>query len=88
MPIKYAGLCIPSLCGTYVSIDDYEKVLDLLCRARKFVFDDALMAGAITRHAPLPPEAQAVHDSTEYLSEILLREIDSVLPNAPDQRGA
>ena len=66
----------------YVSVDNYEKVLALLCRARKFVEYDALIAGAITRHAPLPPEAQAVHDSTEYLSEILLREIDSVLPTA------
>ena len=69
----------------YISVDDYEKVLGLLCRAREFVEYDALMVGALTRHAPLPPDAQAVHDSTEYLSEILLREIDSVLPSANER---
>ena len=62
--------------------EERDRLRELLLRARKFVEDDTLMIAAITRHAPLPPDAQAIHNSTEYLSEILLREIDSVLPNA------
>ena len=64
---------------------EIDRLRALLLRARKFVEDDTLMIAAITRHAPLPPDAQAIHDSTEYLSEILLREIDSVLPNGQAQ---
>ena len=72
--------------GEWVSYEDAQAEIallrELLLRARKFVEDDTLMIAAITRHAPLPPDAQAIHNSTEYLSEILLRDIDSVLPNA------
>ena len=65
------------------STSEVEQLRGLLFRARKFVEDDVLMADAITRHAPLPPDAQAVHDYTECLSERLLREIDSALTNTP-----
>lgn len=60
---------------------EIEHLRGLLLRARKFVEDDVLMASAMTRHAPLPPEQQAAHDSTESLSEILLRDIDAALPS-------
>ena len=52
------------------------KLVDLLRQARRFVEQDALMMADITRHSPLPEEDQAMHDNTEYASEILLREID------------
>ena len=38
-----------------------------------------------TLYADITLEA-TVHDSTEFLSEILLREIDSVLPNVEGDR--
>ena len=53
----------------------------LLCRAKKFVQDDVLMVTTISRHAPLPPEAQAKHDSTESESEKLIPLIVKALEN-------
>jgi len=51
----------------------------LLKRCLPIVQADAQMMADITRHAPLDPESQAKHDSTEYESEKLLREIPEAL---------
>ncbi len=52
---------------------------ELLRKALPIIKADAQMMADITRHAPLPEEAQAVHDTTEYESEKLVRQIESVL---------
>ena len=52
------------------------KLVDLLRQARRFVEQDAQMMADISRHSPLSAEDQAIHDTTEYESEKLLREID------------
>lgn len=52
---------------------------DLLKRAMPIIEQDARMMADLTRHAPLPPEAQAKHDKTEYESERLLKEVPVVL---------
>lgn len=48
---------------------------DLLRRAVVYCSQDATMMADLSRHAPLPPDAQAKHDSTEYDSEKLVLEI-------------
>jgi hypothetical protein len=55
------------------------RLLVLLERSRKYVEDDVSMISAISRHAPLDKESQEVHDTTVYLSEVLLPEIDEEL---------
>jgi len=59
------------------------RATDLLRQARVFVYDDTLMCADLTRFAPLDPESQAKHDSTESLSEQLLPKIDAFLPPTP-----
>lgn len=56
-----------------------QVLLELLRRCIPILENDAAIASALTRHAPLPPDAQAKHDSTEWPSEKLLREIAEVL---------
>jgi hypothetical protein len=51
----------------------------LLVRCLPIIRNDAQMMADITRHAPLDAESQAKHDSTEYESEKLLREIPAFL---------
>lgn len=63
----------------------HQQILDALRRARKFVEQDVLMIADLTRHAPLPKEAQEIHDTTEYESEILLQLIDKLLGEADEQ---
>jgi hypothetical protein len=58
------------------SADAIEFLLDLLERAKPIVEQDAVMMADLTRHAPLPPEAQAKHDSTEHPSERWLADLD------------
>lgn len=58
-------------------IESLRAAVNLLAKCYKFVEDDAMMMAAITRHSPLDPESQAKHDSTESLSERLIREIQS-----------
>lgn len=53
--------------------------MDLLRRCLPIVQYDAQMMADITRHAPLAPEDQAKHNSTEYESEKLVREIPLLL---------
>lgn len=61
-------------------LEDRIKLLsDLLKRCLPIVQYDAQMMADITRFAPLPAEDQAKHDSTEYESEKLLREIPEAL---------
>lgn len=57
----------------------YTDAMDLLRRCLPIVQYDAAMMADITRHAPLAPEDQAKHDSTEYESEKLAREIPLLL---------
>ena len=66
----------------FQQLEDKNKLLMyLLGKARKYVEEDVLMISAISRHAPLPAEAQAEHDSTEYESEKLLPLINQALEN-------
>lgn len=51
----------------------------LLRRCLPIVEADARMMADITRHAPLDAGSQAKHDSTEYESERLMREIPATL---------
>ena len=55
-------------------------IRSLLRRAMVFVEEDAMMMAAVTRHAPLPPEEQAEHDSTLSSSETLLDEYLFMFP--------
>lgn len=58
-------------------IESLRAAVNLLAKCYKFVEDDAIMMADLTRFAPLDPESQAIHDSTEALSEALIREIQS-----------
>jgi hypothetical protein len=61
---------------------DVDILLEMLKRAQPIVEWDALMMADISRHAPLKPEDQAKHDSTEYPSEIWLRDYKRYVPEA------
>lgn len=56
-----------------------QELLDLVRRAKTFVEFDARMAADLTRFAPLPPEAQAKHDSTETESEKWLADYERLM---------
>lgn len=56
-----------------------EQARDALQKALPIVQYDAQMMADITRHAPLDPESQAKHDSTEYESERLARQMPEVI---------
>lgn len=56
-----------------------KEVHELLARSLPIVQYDAQMMADISRHAPLDPETQAKHDSTEYESEKLVRDIPNML---------
>ena len=56
-----------------------QQALEALEKAMPIVQYDAQMMADITRHAPLDPESQAKHDSTEYESERLVRQIPEVI---------
>jgi hypothetical protein len=69
------------------AVASYLDARKLLRRCLPIVAADAQMMADITRHAPLDPASQAAHDSTEYESEKLMREIHAMLsPNVKDQR--
>jgi hypothetical protein len=55
------------------------KAVELLKRALVYVEFDANMMADLTRFAPLSPEEQAKHDSTEYDCERLVKEIPEFL---------
>lgn len=55
------------------------ELVEALNRCLPIVESDAQMMAAMTRHAPLGPETQAVHDSTEYESERLIRELPALI---------
>lgn len=55
------------------------QLLDLVRRAKTFVEFDAMMAADLSRFAPLPPEEQAKHDSTETASEKWLADYERVM---------
>jgi len=59
-----------------------EQLADLLRRCRPIIQADADMMADISRHAPLDPASQSVHDATEYESERLLPLIDAALAGA------
>lgn len=64
------------------------EMAELLKHSRPIVAEDVQMMSALTRHAPLDPQSQALHNATESLSEILLPKIDALLaklnPKQPD----
>jgi len=62
-----------------------DALRSLLTRARRYVEQDAQMMADLSRHSPLDPESQAVHDATEYESERLLPLIDAALAKEPKQ---
>ena len=64
---------------------EVERLRGLLGRCLPIIEADARMMADITRHSPLDAESQAIHDSTEYESEKLLREIPAALTGAADQ---
>ena len=57
-------------------------LIGLLRKCRKYVQQDVQMIADLTRHAPLPPEEQLKHDTTEYESERLILELDQLLGKA------
>jgi hypothetical protein len=48
---------------------DVDALLSLLERCKFVIELEAEMVADVTRHAPLDPESQSKHDSTEYPSE-------------------
>lgn len=58
---------------------EVEKMLDLLKRAKTYVEFDAQMMADLTRFAPLAPDQQSQHDSTEYDSEKWLKEYEEFM---------
>ena len=56
-----------------------QAALEALDAAMPIIQYDAQMMADITRHAPLDPESQAKHDSTEYESERLIRTIPQLI---------
>ena len=64
---------------------EIDRLRGLLGRCLPIIEADARMMADITRHSPLDAESQAIHDSTEYESEKLLREIPAALTGAADQ---
>jgi hypothetical protein len=71
---------VPHVTYTDTTVENKIKELkDLLRRCLPIIESDARMMADITRHAPLDPESQAVHDNTEYESEKLVREIPIAL---------
>lgn len=58
---------------------EVDKMLDLLKRAKTYVECDAQMMADLTRFAPLAPEQQSQHDSTEYDSEKWLKEYEDFM---------
>ena len=67
---------------------EIDRLRGLLGRCLPIIEADARMMADITRHSPLDAESQAIHDSTEYESEKLLREIPAALTGAADQPSA
>lgn len=57
----------------------HADLIALLERCLPIVEHDAGMMADLTRHAPLDFENQTTHDSTEYESEKLVREIPAML---------
>ena len=66
---------------------EVERLRGLLARCLPIIEADARMMADITRHSPLDAESQAIHDSTEYESEKLLREIPAALAGTADQQS-
>lgn len=56
-----------------------QAALEALERCLPIIQREAQMMADISRFAPLPHEAQAQHDSTEYESEKLLRDVPAAL---------
>ena len=63
------------------ALREIERMEGMLRRCLPIVEDEVAMMSAITRHAPLPAEAQAKHDSTEYPCEGLLPELYRMFPD-------
>jgi hypothetical protein len=59
-----------------------ERLEALLRRTLPYIEQDVAMMSAITRHSPLDPESQAIHDNTESDSEKLLPLLKSILGEA------
>ena len=54
---------------------EIHRLSALLERCRPFIEADVQMMADISRHAPLDAANQAIHDSTDYESERLLRDM-------------
>lgn len=67
-----------------IAPDTLAQARQLLVRCLPIIQYDAQMMADITRHAPLDAESQAKHDSTEYESEKLVREIPAFLGGKGD----
>jgi len=73
-------------CGTateLVSAEFARKMESLLRRCLPIIQADARMMADLTRFAPLDAESQRVHDTTEYESEKLAKEIKIVINARP-----
>ena len=66
---------------------DPSYLLELLKRCRPIIESDAQMMADVTRHAPLDPESQHIHDTTEYESEKLVREFDKLFGPRTTKNG-
>lgn len=65
-------------CGCGRGPSELDTLRSLLKRCRYFVEADVQMMADISRFAPFSAEDQAKHDSTEFPSEVLLRDIDAL----------
>lgn len=63
--------------------EENERLRSLLARCLPIVQGEAEMMADLSRHAPMSPEAQAKHDTTEYDCERLIREIPEALDGSP-----
>ena len=63
---------------------DKKYLIDLINAAKPFVEDAARMDAVLTRFAPLPPEAQAKHDSTQSPAEKWLDDYHALLTTDPE----
>lgn len=69
---------IPMVLGKLEKLrGDVQKLERLVTRCLPYVKADVQMMADLSRFAPLSPDDQMKHDTTEYPSEVLLRDLEA-----------
>jgi hypothetical protein len=75
-----AHFSLDNFCEYHEALEKYADHLEgLLRRCLPIIQSDATMMADLTRFKPLEPEMQEIHDTTEYDSEKLVKEIPETL---------